>query len=100
MAASPAAHVRNRISAFEIVAAKRWAEVEPVICERLCITRNVAERVSAFDALGSIGGADTLQWIEALPAENDAVCAAARDKSMEAVMSRLANAPGGESNPN
>ena len=100
MAASPAAHVRNRISAFEVVAAKGWVEVEPVICERLCITRNVAERVSAFDALGSIGSADTLHWIETLPTENDAVCAAARDKSMQAVMSRLANAPGVESNPN
>lgn len=99
MAANPAAHLRNRVAAFEVVAAKGWVEVEPVICERLCITRNVAERVSAFDALGSIGSADTLQWIETLPAENDAVCAAARDKSMQAVMSRLANAPSGESNP-
>jgi hypothetical protein len=99
MAANPAAHVRNRIAAFEVVAAKGWGEVEPVICERLCLTRHVAERVAAFDALGSIGGADTVRWIETLPAENDALCAAARDKTLKAVMSRLANAPGGESNP-
>ena len=99
MAENPAAHVRNRIAAFEVVAAKGWAEVEPVICERLCITRHVAERVAAFESLGKIGGADTLRWIETLPAETDAVCATARDMTSQALRSRLATAAGGESSP-
>lgn len=99
MAADPAAHVRNRIAAFEVGAAKGWAEVEPVICERLCITRQVAERVAAFEALGRIGSADTLRWIETLPAENDVLCSAARDRTLQSLRNRLAGAPGGEASP-
>ena len=97
MAANPSADVRNRTAAFEVAAARDWSEFEPVICERLCLTRQVSERVAAFEALVSIGGLDTLRWMETLPPEKDAVSASARARTFIALSNRWAAAPSVES---
>jgi hypothetical protein len=99
IAANPAAHVRNRVAVFELVASKRWTEFEPVICERLCIAQRVSERVVAFQTLSKIGDDNTRRWIETLPVENDAMSAAAREVALKRLRRESALPSGAESNP-
>jgi hypothetical protein len=99
IAAHPAAHVRNRIAVFELVAAKRWVEFGPVICERLCIAQRVSERIAAFETLTQIGDDETRRWIETLPVENNALCAAAREAARQRLLAQPASPSCGESNP-
>jgi hypothetical protein len=99
IAAHPAAHVRNRIAVFELVASKCWPEFEPVICERLCIARRVSERVAAFQTLTQIGDDDTRCWIETLPAEKDSLSATARETALQRLRSQFALPSCAESNP-
>lgn len=99
IASNPAAHVRNRIAVFELVAARGWTEFEPLICERLCIAQRVSERVVAFQTLSKIGDDNTRSWIETLPVENDALSAAAREVALKRLRRESASPSCVESNP-
>lgn len=72
----------QRVAAFQIAVELNAAEVEPVARKFVAPSRAVAERVSAFLALGRLGNRETLQWLRVQPLPIEVLVLEARERAL------------------
>jgi hypothetical protein len=83
-----------REAACHVVERYGLEQAEPELRKVLSSGGTVGERLAALRALGEVGGAETLGWLEGRPSSGAPLEAAARGKALERIRLRLAAAGG------
>jgi hypothetical protein len=79
----------RRVAALQIAVELEALEVEPVARKLVEPSRPVAERVSAFLALGRLGNRETLRWLGSQPRPLETLVLEARDRAFLNLEKRL-----------
>jgi len=72
----------QRVEALQIATELDVKEVEPFVREIVDPSRQVAERASAFLALGRLGNGETLRWLRMQPQPVEALVLEARERAL------------------
>jgi len=74
---------RVRVAALQIAGTLGFMEMEPLARAACLHSESAAEKIAAFESLGSLGNEETLAWLKSLPAAPEVWCQEIRDETLK-----------------